>query len=269
VSASGLAAVLVASLVGSLHCAVMCGPLTALHHGAGRAAAWRGVALHQLGRAVGYAILGAGAGAAGKLVDLAGAALTVQRAAMIGAAGALLVWGLLLAGRAFGRPLARGTSRRSAIAPSWFGRGLVQLKKTPPARRALGLGLLNALLPCGWLWAFVALAAGTGAPLAGAATMLVFWLGTLPALLGASLLAAPLFARLRPRWPMITAALVLSLAATALVLRVPLLHSPAPSPAGGATSDAMTSSTHDSGAAPSCHDPSAVPSLPSSAEASP
>ncbi len=279
-SFAGLGAVLMASLVGSLHCVAMCGPLAALHHGGaragrdGKARAWRGLSLHQLGRGLGYLGLGVLAGIAGKLVDLAGAALAIQRAAMIGAAAALVAWGLLLASRAAGHPLARvlGKARARAgagemagsgasaattsPAPGWFGRGLVQLKKHPPARRAFGLGLLNALLPCGWLWAFVALAASTGHPLAGAATMLAFWLGTLPALLGASALAAPLLRHLRPRWPLVTAALVFGLAGAALLLRLPLV-----APHAAVSPDSHDSHDSPNEHSPRCHDPSAVPTL--------
>lgn len=283
-SFAGLGAVLMASLVGSLHCVAMCGPLAALHHGGardglhgregrgGKVGAWRGLAIHQLGRGLGYLGLGVLAGIAGKLVDLAGAALAVQRAAMITAAAVLVVWGVLLASHATGHPLVRalGKSRgdghsgavtASSPASSWFGRGLVQLKRRPPARRALGLGLLNALLPCGWLWAFVALAASTGHPLAGAATMLVFWLGTLPALLGASALAAPLLRRMRPRWPLVTAALVLGLAGAALLLRLPLV-----APHERASHGEHAS--HDEYAS-RCHAPSAVPTLAPSAPSPP
>jgi sulfite exporter TauE/SafE len=53
-----------------------------------------------------------------------------------------------------------------------------------PARRALVMGLLTACLPCGWLYAFVVAAAGTGSPLGGAGLMAVFWLGTLPVMVG-------------------------------------------------------------------------------------
>ncbi|MBE7450024.1 MAG: sulfite exporter TauE/SafE family protein [Kofleriaceae bacterium] len=42
------------------------------------------------------------------------------------------------------------------------------------ARAAL-LGLLSAALPCGWLWAFVVVAAGTGSPVGGALVMTAFW----------------------------------------------------------------------------------------------
>ena len=51
-----------------------------------------------------------------------------------------------------------------------------------PVRRALVIGLLTTLLPCGWLYAFAAVAGGTASPLLGGLTMAVFWLGTLPVL---------------------------------------------------------------------------------------
>lgn len=234
-AAPGLAAVLVASLVGSLHCVAMCGPLAVLHQGGPPGQRWQGLALHQAGRALGYAALGGLAGLVGTAVDLAGAALAVQRAAMVLAAVGLAAWAVLLI---------IGARRASAPAASAsvFSRGLVKLRTHKPARRALGLGLLHAVLPCGWLWAFVALALGTGSAAMGAATLLAFWLGTVPALLGATALAAPLLARVRARWPYVTALLVLGLAGTALLLRVPMLT---PKPTG----------------APSCHDASAVPAL--------
>lgn len=237
--APGMVAVLVASLIGSLHCVAMCGPLAALHHGAPPGQRWRGVALHQSGRALGYVVLGATAGALGKAVDLAGQALALQRAAMVIAAAGLAAWGLMLG---IGALRARRPDAAAATGgDSLFSRGLVKLRASRrPKLRALALGLLNAVLPCGWLWAFVALAAGTGSVTLGAGTMFAFWLGTMPALLGATALATPLLARVRSRWPLVTAALVLGLAGATLLLRLPLL-SPQP------------------GKAASCHDPSAVP----------
>ena len=255
--ALGLSAVGLASLAGSLHCVVMCGPLMALHlhapppsplrsalsSAAALRSGWRNLALHHLGRAAGYGALGVLAGAAGQLVDLAGAALAIQRAAMLLAVAALGGWGATLLLRLLRRRSVRaGAGLEQPILirpapsrqPSWLGRGLVQLRRRPTPSRALGLGLLNALLPCGWLWAFVTLAASTGSPWTGAATMLVFWLGTLPALFGATALAAPLLSRLRPRWPLVTASLMLGLAGTALLLRLPLISASPGSSAGHA-----------------------------------
>lgn len=266
---AGVAAVVLASVVGSLHCVAMCGPLMALHLRA--PGARRDVVLHHVGRATGYAALGALAGGLGQLVDLAGAALAVQRAALWIAALGLAGSGLVLAIRALRQQAARAAQEegrtqppparavssgpRTAGSPSLFARGLVQLRvpraggkagrPRSAAPRAFAMGLLHALLPCGWLWAFVALAAGTGAPLTGAVTMVAFWLGTLPALVGVTALAAPLVARLRLRWPLVTAALMLGLAGTVLLLRFPMI---APRDAG-----------HP---APSCHSPShPLPSL--------
>ena len=75
----------------------------------------------------------------------------------------------------------------------------------PLVPRALLVGSFTALLPCGWLWAFVATAAGTGQPLAGALVMLVFWTGTLPALAGVGLAVGGFAARFRDRIPRFTA----------------------------------------------------------------
>jgi sulfite exporter TauE/SafE len=81
----------------------------------------------------------------------------------------------------------------------------------PPIARSGAVGLATALLPCGWLYAFVAVAAGTGSPIRGALAMTLFWSGTLPVMLtlGAGLqrMAGPLRARL----PVVTAAVVVVL----------------------------------------------------------
>ena len=64
--------------------------------------------------------------------------------------------------------------------------------KLTPFKRALVIGLLTTLLPCGWLYMFAFAAAGTGHPVTGAVVMAVFWAGTLPILvsLGAGVQAA-------------------------------------------------------------------------------
>jgi uncharacterized protein len=209
-----LGAVFVASVLGSLHCAAMCGPLVAIH---GRAGLRHGAAFHHLGRLVGYAALGALAGAVGSAVDLAGRALALQRVAMVVAGGVVLAAGLVALAKALGwrrdRPATRGA----------FDVAVGRLRRVPPRRRAVVFGALTALLPCGWLWAFVVTAAGTGHVAAGAAVMTVFWAGTLPLLVGATVLFAPLVGRLRERVPVLTAIVLLALGVAALVHRVPLL----------------------------------------------
>ena len=56
----------------------------------------------------------------------------------------------------------------------------------------IGAGFLWGALPCGLVYSVVALAATSGNAAGGAAVMLAFWLGTLPALLFAGISAAKL-----------------------------------------------------------------------------
>jgi sulfite exporter TauE/SafE len=71
--------------------------------------------------------------------------------------------------------------------------------------RAWLTGVLTGLLPCGWLWAFVVMAAGTGSLAGGGLVMLAFWLGTVPAMVGLLTFAGPTLARIRARLPALTA----------------------------------------------------------------
>jgi sulfite exporter TauE/SafE len=70
-------------------------------------------------------------------------------------------------------------------------------------------GLFTTLLPCGWLYVFVAAAGGTGSVQTAMATMAIFWLGTLPALLAVGVGAQRLLAPFRRRLPALSATVVL------------------------------------------------------------
>jgi hypothetical protein len=75
------------------------------------------------------------------------------------------------------------------------------------------------LVPCGWLYGFVALAAGTGSWVRGAVLLLAFWGGTVPALLGLGIGLRRLGAPLRARLPRLSAAVVLAICASTVVQR--------------------------------------------------
>jgi sulfite exporter TauE/SafE len=77
------------------------------------------------------------------------------------------------------------------------------------AVRAGLTGLFTTLLPCGWLYVFVAAAGGTGSVRAAMATMAVFWLGTLPALVAVGVGAQRVLAPFRRRLPALSATVVL------------------------------------------------------------
>lgn len=211
-----LSTVLVTSLLGSLHCAAMCGPFVAFYGGRERNP-WTHVAYNG-GRLFTYVTLGAIAGAVGAAVDLAGRAADVQRVAALLASALILAWGGIALLRALGVSLplfgAGGT------APG--GQRLVKLRRRPPIVRAGSLGLLTAALPCGWLYAFVVAAAGTGSAPAGAALMFAFWLGTVPMLLGLGMTARRLARALGSRLPVVTAALLIAVGIAGIASRAPM-----------------------------------------------
>lgn len=201
--------VFVASLLGSLHCAGMCGAFVAFAVGlddpdAARKRA-RLHAAYNSGRLVTYVTLGAVFGALGGALDLAGSMVGVSRVAAMVAGAALIVFGGSHLLRALGVRLGPARPPRfmqSALRAAH--RGAMAL---PPVRRALVIGLMTTLLPCGWLYAFVAASAGTGGAATGALTMAVFWVGTLPILVGVGAgvraISGPLGARLPVVMPLL------------------------------------------------------------------
>jgi hypothetical protein len=209
-----IGAVLIASMIGSTHCAGMCGGLMlfALEPGAPAAGAAarrfhaRLQALYHGGRGVSYTLLGVAAGWVGAVVDLGGRMAGVQRSAAMLAGAAMGVFGVVILLHALGvrvarLPMVRGHHRL-------LERGHRAAMMLSAGKRAMTVGLLTPLLPCGWLYAFVVTSAGTGSAALGGAAMAVFWLGTLPVMAamgaGLSLLTGPLRARL----PVVTALIV-------------------------------------------------------------
>jgi uncharacterized protein len=181
-----LAAVFVASLLGSLHCAGMCGPFVAfatLHAKNSkpkRSVSFQLQLAYHGGRLVSYTALGTAAGLLGATLNLGGSLLGVGKVAGIFAGGLLIVVGLSrvmsLAGLRLPAMPAAAWVRRLAAA------GQAVAFRLTPLKRALLIGVLTAVLPCGWLYAFVAVAAGTGQAWYGALVLLVFWSGTVPIL---------------------------------------------------------------------------------------
>ncbi|TWU10113.1 sulfite exporter TauE/SafE family protein [Allorhodopirellula heiligendammensis] len=180
-------AVVTASLLGSMHCVGMCGPLAIWASGAGESASRRRIvwstSLYHFGRLTTYVIAGLIAGGIGSLVDIGGQTFGFQLAAAR-VVGMLMV--LIGAWRLMGLAWAMRGAGRMASAPSRVGGLLVKLRpyvfQLPASARALAVGMLTTLLPCGWLYLFALIAAGTGSVLMGGVTMAAFWVGTVPAL---------------------------------------------------------------------------------------
>ena len=161
-------------LIGSLHCAAMCGPLVVAVSSAGGPALPFATSrlIYNSGRVATYCGIGLLFGAVGKTFVLAG----LQRWLSLGAGAAILL-GLLLSTRfALKTPFAKGITRLK----SFFGS---LLRRRTLASRFL-LGALNGLLPCGLVYIAAAAAATTLSPLGGALHMAAFGAGTLPMMLG-------------------------------------------------------------------------------------
>ncbi|MDJ0835140.1 MAG: sulfite exporter TauE/SafE family protein [Acidobacteriota bacterium] len=172
-----------AGFLGSFHCAAMCGPFIG-YCSAGRGGSDLTVhTAYQAGRLVAYAALGTLAGILGQGMLFAGEVVQAQKAVLIGLGVLMIGTGLwhYLPTRFRPKP---GKGSRKLMGFVFRTTGRVE----GPEGAAL-IGLLSALLPCGYLYGFVALALAAGGPLPGMATMVGVWLGTLPALLGAAYLA--------------------------------------------------------------------------------
>ena len=223
-----LFAVFGTSLVGSLHCAGMCGGFVTCLAGDRCGGAPKLHGAYHVGRGLGYVTLGAIAGLLGAGVEQSALATGREGAAPIVFGALIIIFALATGARALGvrLPLPAPTA-----ATRFVGTTLARLRTHGPWVRGGALGLLTAFLPCGWLYAFVATAAGTGSVLGGIATMTAFWLGTVPILLGLGLGTGRILRPLRERLPVVGAMLLLVLGLATLfgrgVPNPPPLHEPA------------------------------------------
>jgi sulfite exporter TauE/SafE len=208
--------VLVASLIGSVHCTAMCGGFVCLY--AGEARGMKTHAAYNAGRLASYLLVGGIAGTLGSLVDSAGTIAGIARLAAVTSGALLVAWGGTLMSRSFGVRL--GGSGGPSLSQRWLGPLLARTRRRSPVVRAGAVGLLSTLLPCGWLYAFVVTAAGTGHPGSALLVMLVFWAGTLPAMLamgyGVQRLAGPL----RRRLPLVSAVVVVAIGLLSMLGRL-------------------------------------------------
>jgi sulfite exporter TauE/SafE len=160
--------IFLASLAGSWHCVAMCGGIATL---ASRTVSG-GIAYH-LGRVLCYIALGALAGLIGQTVLF----LTIGELTWI----SQVLMSLMLCGLGLGLLFKEGLhfqfkflTRLSQVIEGYFRKGGY------PYSSAFFLGILTGLLPCGWLYLFIATAAVSGSATNGIVVMSLFWLGTLP-----------------------------------------------------------------------------------------
>ena len=221
-----IATVFAASLLGSLHCVGMCGPLAILASNGNQASGgsavrrkvnFMAVLAYHGSRLISYSIAGVFAGVLGAGLQHTGSLLGMQRLAAQLAGGSMLVIGLL------GLIRLAGGGSHSVMLPSWvqsrLARGHAWARRQPAVRRAATIGLLTAILPCGWLYAFLIVAAGTASPVEGMLVMAMFSLGSVPALAGMAMSVTLLIGRFRTAIPWCSAALVTIVGASTVMYR--------------------------------------------------
>ena len=198
-----LAAVVLVSLLGSLHCAGMCGPIvvfaTSSHprltpNTRTLAAAQ---AFYHAGRLLAYAAIGALFGALGQALNHGGKFAGLQNLAAWLTGGTIVLVGLLSL-----LPLKNAIGHRNWVVrniTAALAAGHRKALAMPPLVRASTIGVLSGIAPCGWLYSFALLAAGTGSAFSGALLMTAFWAGTVPILTAIGLIADKTRVRLGTR----------------------------------------------------------------------
>lgn len=182
-----LATAFLLGLLGSLHCAGMCGPLALALPPTGHTSRTLllGRFAYNGGRIVTYMLLGVLFGSLGQGLAWAG----WQRWLSIAAGVAILIGALASTKVVLGLPAIAAVGKlKSAF--GW-------LLKQRTVGSVFLLGTLNGLLPCGLVYAACAGATATGSVAVGALFMGAFGLGTVPMMLGLSLAGPRLQAGLR------------------------------------------------------------------------
>jgi len=172
-----LISALVLGLMGSFHCAGMCGPIAIALPLPGNSVPRKilGGVLYNLGRTLTYGIMGAIFGLLGQGVQMIG---FQQRISVI--MGAVMIISV------FFPSLFRNQYRMDKSLFAFVGKLKKALGKLFSVRSFSSLffiGLLNGLLPCGLVYMALAGAIGTGEVVLGSLYMIMFGLGTIPMLL--------------------------------------------------------------------------------------
>jgi sulfite exporter TauE/SafE len=186
-----LPAMLLAGLAGSLHCIGMCGPILLAFSGAMRrggdaagGARPRRFASdflwYHAGRIWTYGVLGFLAGLVGQSLRHGSALMGWQRVFGIAAGAAVVIVGLALLGVVPGLRLdkAGACGIKKITSNAW----LAALLRSGSAWSRLLLGAAMGLLPCGLVYAMLAVVAALPSPAHAALGMVAFGVGTVPSL---------------------------------------------------------------------------------------
>ena len=235
----GYGLIFLVGLLTSLHCVAMCGGIV-LSQGIRRES--RPIPprpgerllpnlLYNGGRVVSYTIIGGAVGALGSVLSLS----TTLKGILPVAAGVFM---LLLGVRMLG--IFPWLSRLRLTVPGLSGG---RLGAAAARRGPFVVGLLNGLMPCGPLQTMQVYALGTGSFLAGAFSMFLFSVGTVPLLLGLGAVSSLLSARFNRRMIQASGVLVLALGLLMFSRGLNLFGVSLPSPPAAAVATSGSSPT--------------------------
>ncbi len=166
--------------LGSMHCVGMCGGLVTTLTMSRSSIWWSGLASYQVGRILTYTLFGLIAGMIGMAITQVDWFADMQRGLTLFAGTLMIIFGLNLAGwlpDPFVNIITRFTT--------WI--GLTKWIHAATTSRMpmswLMVGLFNGLLPCGLVYAALALSLTSGNMVLSASMMFAFGLGTIPAMM--------------------------------------------------------------------------------------
>ncbi len=197
-----ISSALMLGLIGSFHCAGMCGPIALAIPLNNKSALSKisGSFIYNIGRAITYALMGFVFGLLGKGLVLAGFQKWVS-----------IIMGVIMVLSVLFPSLYKNKFDLNGKAFSFVGKVKIKLgsllrKKTLGS--LLLIGLLNGLLPCGLVYMALAGAIATSSAVSGALFMFIFGLGTLPMLFLISILGNSLSVKFRTQMTKIIPAVV-------------------------------------------------------------
>ena len=163
------------------HCIGMCGGIVIAYSSTKVQQKWSKIQqsishlLYSMGRILTYAILGAVFGYLGGVATFSN---TANGILWLVAGSAMLLTGLSLLGKIKFLTLIEHSVSKS----NWYSTNFKSLLHSQTFFSFFLLGMLNGLLPCGFVYFFAITAASTADPLWGALVMVIFGLSTIPAL---------------------------------------------------------------------------------------
>ncbi|MCH9741297.1 MAG: sulfite exporter TauE/SafE family protein [Epsilonproteobacteria bacterium] len=163
------------------HCIGMCGGIVIAYSGTkvnqkwGKAKQAISHLFYSFGRVLTYVVLGAMFGFLGGVATFSN---TANGVLWIVAGTAMILAGLSLLGKTKFLVMIEHSFSKSI----WYQQSFKALLRNQSLLSFFLLGMLNGLLPCGFVYFFAITAASTGSPLYGALVMLIFGLSTIPAL---------------------------------------------------------------------------------------